>query len=174
MKTYRNFVNGKYVDAADGRTIPVINPSTEEQYATAPLSASADVDQAMQVAADAFETWRDSTPKDRSLALFRIADAIEARAEELRETYGEEIVEEDTTFAFDSAMIEKYGEVLSMLIENCSDITDADKEKIIKATTKYSVAKGTIDKLNQYGDVTEVMEAVKPVVALKNVEVIKG
>ena len=98
----------------------------------------------------------------------------EARAEELRETYGEEIVEEDTTFAFDSAMIEKYGEVLSMLIENCPDITDADKEKIIKATTKYSVAKGTIDKLNQYGDVTEVMEAVKPVVALKNVEVIKG
>ena len=98
----------------------------------------------------------------------------EARAEELRETYGEEIVEEDTTFSFDSAMIEKYGEVLSMLIENCPDITDADKEKIIKATTKYSVAKGTIDKLNQYGDVTEVMEAVKPVVALKNVEVIKG
>jgi len=98
----------------------------------------------------------------------------EARAEELRETYGEEIVEEETTFAFDSAMIEKYGEVLSMLIENCADITDADKEKIIKATTKYSVAKGTIDKLNQYGDVVEVMEAVKPVVALKNVEVIKG
>ena len=98
----------------------------------------------------------------------------EARAEELRETYGEEIVEEETTFSFDSTMIEKYGEVLSMLIENCPDITDADKEKIIKATTKYSVAKGTIDKLNQYGDVTEVIEAVKPVVALKNVEVIKG
>ena len=98
----------------------------------------------------------------------------EARAEELRETYGEEIVEEETTFSFDSTMIEKYGEVLSMLIENCPDITDADKEKIIKATTKYSVAKGTIDKLNQYGDVQEVMEAVKPVVALKNVEVIKG
>jgi hypothetical protein len=98
----------------------------------------------------------------------------EARAEELRETYGAEIVEEETTFSFDSTMIERYGEVLSMLIENCPDIADADKEKIIKATTKYSVAKGTIDKLNQYGDVTEVMEAVKPVVALKNVEVIKG
>jgi hypothetical protein len=98
----------------------------------------------------------------------------EARAEELRETYGEEIVEEETTFSFDSAMIEKYGEVLSMLIENCAEISEADREKIIKATTKYSVAKGTIDKLNQYGDVQEVMEAVKPVVALKNVEVIKG
>jgi hypothetical protein len=98
----------------------------------------------------------------------------EARAEELRETYGDEIVEEETTFSFDSTMIERYGEVLSMLIENCPDIADADKEKIIKATTKYAVAKGTIDKLNQYGDVTEVMEAVKPVVSLKNVEVIKG
>jgi len=98
----------------------------------------------------------------------------EARAEELRETYGEEIVEEETTFSFDSTMIERYGEILSMLIENCDEIADADKEKIIKATTKYAVAKGTIDKLKTYGDVTEVMEAVKPVVSLKNIEVIKG
>jgi hypothetical protein len=98
----------------------------------------------------------------------------EVRAEELREIYGEEIVEEETTFSFDSVMIEKYGEVLSMLIENCDDIDNADREKIIKATTKYSVAKGTIDKLNQYGDVTEVMEAVKPVVALKNITIVKG
>ena len=98
----------------------------------------------------------------------------EARAEELRETYGEEIITEETTFGFDTSMIEKYGEVLSMLIENCADIADADREKIITATTKYAVSKGTIDKLNQYGDVQEVMEAVKPVVALKNVEVIKG
>ena len=96
------------------------------------------------------------------------------RAEELQETFGEEIVEEETTFSFDSTMIEKYGEVLSMLIENCPDIDDKDKEKIIKATTKYSVAKGTIDNFAKYGDVIEVMEAVKPVVALKNIEVIKG
>ena len=98
----------------------------------------------------------------------------ESRAEELRETYGEEIITEETTFGFDTTMIERYGEVLSRLIEECGDISESDKEKIITATTKYSVAKGTIDKLNQYGDVTEVMEAVKPVVALKNVEVIKG
>jgi hypothetical protein len=98
----------------------------------------------------------------------------EARAEELRETYGEEIITEETTFGFDPTMIEKYGEILSRLIEECGEISEKDKEKIITATTKYSVAKGTIDKLNQYGDVVEVMEAVKPVVALKNVEVIKG
>lgn len=96
------------------------------------------------------------------------------RAEELQETYGAEIVEEETTFSFDSAMIEKYGEILSRLIEESDEIKDTDKEKIIKATTKYSVAKGTIDKFATYGDVNEVMEAVKPVVALKNVEIIKG
>jgi hypothetical protein len=96
------------------------------------------------------------------------------RAEELQETYGEEIVEEETTFSFDATMIEKYGEILSRLIEESEEIKDSDKEKIIKATTKYSVAKGTIDKFSAYGDVNEVMEAVKPVVALKNVEIIKG
>jgi len=96
------------------------------------------------------------------------------RAEELQETYGAEIVEEETTFSFDATMIEKYGEILSRLIEESDEIKDADKEKIIKATTKYSVAKGTIDKFATYGDVNEVMEAVKPVVALKNVEIIKG
>jgi hypothetical protein len=96
------------------------------------------------------------------------------RAEELQEVYGEDIVEEETTFSFDSVMIEKYGEILSDLIMNSDDIADADREKIIKATTKYAVAKGTIDKLAQYGDVSEMVETVRPVVALKNVEVIKG
>jgi betaine-aldehyde dehydrogenase len=83
MKAFRNFVNGSYVDAKDGRTTAVVNPATGEQYATAPLSAAADVDAAMGAAAAAFEDWRDSTPSERSLALFRIADAVEARADEL-------------------------------------------------------------------------------------------
>jgi flagellar hook-length control protein FliK len=98
----------------------------------------------------------------------------EERADELRDAYGEEIVEEETTFSFDSKMIEKYGEILSELIMNSDEIAESDKEKIIKATTKFSVAKGTIDKFADYGDVEEVMETVRPVVALKNVEVIKG
>ena len=98
----------------------------------------------------------------------------EERAEELKEAYGEDIVEEKTTFSFDNDMIEKYGEVLSMLIENCDEIKESDREKIIKAVTTYSVAKGTIDKFKQYGDVNEMIETVKPVVAIKNVEIIKG
>ena len=116
----------------------------------------------------------DDTAQFMFIPMDKYITITEARAEELQETYGTEIVEEETTFAFDSTMIEKYGEVLSMLIENCPDIDEKDKEKIIKATTKYSVAKGTIDNFAKYGDVVEVMEDVKPVVALKNIEVIKG
>jgi betaine-aldehyde dehydrogenase len=83
MKTVKNFVNGQAVDALDGRTTPLINPATGAHYADAALSIAADVDAAMQAAATAFETWRDSTPSQRSLALFRMADAIEERADEL-------------------------------------------------------------------------------------------
>jgi betaine-aldehyde dehydrogenase len=82
VKAFKNFVNGEHVDAADGRTTAVVNPVTGQQYATAPLSAQPDVDAAMAAAASAYESWRDTTPSERSLALFRIADAVEARAEE--------------------------------------------------------------------------------------------
>jgi hypothetical protein len=96
------------------------------------------------------------------------------KAETIREEYGDEIVEEKTTFAFDNEMIEKYGEIISNLIENSSDIEESDKGKIIKAVTSFSIAKGTIDVLKKYGDVSEVMEQIRPVISLKNVEVIKG
>ena len=83
MKTFKNFVNGEWVDAKDGRTTAVINPATGEQYAEAALSGEADVDLAMRAASDAFEGWSNATPSERSLALIRIADAIEARGDDL-------------------------------------------------------------------------------------------
>jgi len=96
------------------------------------------------------------------------------RADELRDEFGEDIVEENTTFAFDNDMIEKYGEVLSNLIEMSDDISDDDKGKIIKAVTKFNISKGTIDKFKDYGDIIQVMEATKPVLSLKGASVIKG
>ncbi len=82
-RVLRNFVNGDYVDATDGQTSDVINPSTGQVYATAPVSGDADVDAAYAAADAAFGGWRDSTPSQRSLALLKLADAVEARAEEL-------------------------------------------------------------------------------------------
>jgi betaine-aldehyde dehydrogenase len=82
-KTLKNFVGGEYVDAASGRTYDLVNPSTGQTFAQAPLSEQADVDRAFEAADRAFETWRDATPSERQLALLRLADAIEERAEEL-------------------------------------------------------------------------------------------
>jgi betaine-aldehyde dehydrogenase len=82
-RTLRNFIGGEHSEAADGATIEIVNPSTGETYATAPRSGAADVDRAFAVASSAFETWGRSTPSERSRALLRIADAIEARADEI-------------------------------------------------------------------------------------------
>jgi betaine-aldehyde dehydrogenase len=81
----RNFVNGKHTDPRDGTYSDVIDPSTGEAYAKAPVSSAADVDDALQAAATAFETWRDSTPAERSLAMLKFAAAVEDRAQEITE-----------------------------------------------------------------------------------------
>jgi betaine-aldehyde dehydrogenase len=78
-----NFIHGERVAAASGETTELIDPSTGEVFATAPLSRQADIDAAFQDADRAFPEWRDATPGERQLALLRIADAIEERAAEL-------------------------------------------------------------------------------------------
>ncbi len=80
-----NFINGQHVAAASGETAELIDPSTGEVFATAPLSREADVDAAFQSAARAFEDWRETTPSERQRALLRIADAIEERGSQLVE-----------------------------------------------------------------------------------------
>ena len=83
MARLKNFIGGALVDAAGGGVAELIDPSTGEVFLEAPISSQADVDAAMRAAAGAFGTWKRSTPSQRSLALFRIADALEARAEDL-------------------------------------------------------------------------------------------
>ncbi|MFM6841245.1 MAG: gamma-aminobutyraldehyde dehydrogenase [Candidatus Planktophila sp.] len=82
MKKLQNFINGQSVDSKSGETTTLINPATGEPFATAPISSAADVDAAMKAASNAFVDWRDSTPSERQRALLKIADAIEARADE--------------------------------------------------------------------------------------------
>ena len=82
VRELKNFVNGEYVSAKSGETSDVINPANGQTYATAPVSSAADVANAYQAAEKAFDEWSQFTPGERQLALFRIADALEARAEE--------------------------------------------------------------------------------------------
>ncbi|SED27214.1 betaine-aldehyde dehydrogenase [Amycolatopsis tolypomycina] len=81
-KVFCNVIDGEVVDAADGRTYDVVDPATGDVYAQAALSGQADLDRAYAAAGRAFEQWARTTPQERSLALLRIADALESRAKE--------------------------------------------------------------------------------------------
>jgi betaine-aldehyde dehydrogenase len=81
-KTLHNFINNSYVDSKGDQHLDLVDPATEEVYAHAPVSNAADIDAAYQAAAKAFEVWGETTPKERQLALFRIADEMEKRADE--------------------------------------------------------------------------------------------
>jgi betaine-aldehyde dehydrogenase len=86
QRTLQNFIDGEYVDPAEGRRTAVLNPATGEEIAQAADSTQADVDRAVKAARDAFESgWGTTTPAERSLALLKLADAIEERGDEIAE-----------------------------------------------------------------------------------------
>jgi NAD-dependent aldehyde dehydrogenases len=82
-KTFHNIIGGEVQAGSSGALMDIINPSSGEVYATAPNSSAEDVDLAFQAAASAFEKWRWSTPGERQRALLKLADVIEANADEL-------------------------------------------------------------------------------------------
>ena len=83
MKQFQNFVGGEYRDALSDERMEIFDPTTGLPYATAAVSSAADVAHAYEVAEKAFEIWGESTPAERQLALIRMADAMEARADEI-------------------------------------------------------------------------------------------
>src|SRR3954447_7046347 len=85
----QNFIDGEFVDPADGATEPVLNPATGQEVAQAPLSSEEDVNRAVAAARRAFEGWMNTTPGERSLALLKLADRLEEHAEELSDLEAE-------------------------------------------------------------------------------------
>jgi len=80
---YKLWLNGQWVDGAEGRRTPVENPATGEVYATAVDAGREDVDRAVRAAHEAFYDgrWSKLTPGARSLAIWKLADLLEANAE---------------------------------------------------------------------------------------------
>jgi 1-pyrroline dehydrogenase len=83
VRTYQQFIGGEFVDSASGEMIDVENPANAEVIARVPGSGAADVDRAVNAAAKAFETWKHTTPQDRSLIMLKIADSLDGAADEL-------------------------------------------------------------------------------------------
>lgn len=100
----------------------------------------------------------------------------EDKATLLKNKYGENIVAEETTYSFDNDMLEKYGAAISKMIEESKEINEADKAKLIKATTKLAVKKGTIkefrsnDEMRKHS-VEELVNDVQPIFQVKTPKV---
>ncbi|GAA2792750.1 gamma-aminobutyraldehyde dehydrogenase [Saccharopolyspora taberi] len=78
-----NVVGGEHVGTLAGETLPLVDPSTGEEFGFCPLTRWMDVDAVMGVAASAFESWSQTTPRRRQQLLLRIAEVMEERSEEL-------------------------------------------------------------------------------------------
>ena len=79
----RLFIGGEFVDAADGRTLPTLNPHDGSKLADVAEAGPADIDRAVAAARAAFPAWRDTAAAERGRLLLRLADAIEADTTEL-------------------------------------------------------------------------------------------
>jgi betaine-aldehyde dehydrogenase/aminobutyraldehyde dehydrogenase len=80
---HKNLIGGEWVDALDGQTMEVVNPSTGEVIAEVPRCSEADVERAVGAARNAWDDWQTKTPKDRMELLLALADVMEEHAEEL-------------------------------------------------------------------------------------------
>jgi 1-pyrroline dehydrogenase len=84
LKRREMFIGGEWTPSSGGEDQDVVNPATGKVIAHVPKGTSEDVDRAVAAARKAYdETWADSTPRDRSERLLKLAEAIAANAEEL-------------------------------------------------------------------------------------------
>jgi len=101
----------------------------------------------------------------------------EDRAIELTEKYGEDLVDEETKFAFNTAILMKNMTAINKMIVKSKDISDDDKENLIEQTTKWTVTKGTIKNLKNENfsnfDLEELIDDIKPVFSIKSIKLTK-
>jgi len=84
ITAYGLYIDGEYRSPSGAKTLPVINPANAEQWATIVDASAEDVDAAVQAAKRAFEgQWGKTSPGARARLINRLADAVEARADEL-------------------------------------------------------------------------------------------
>jgi 5-carboxymethyl-2-hydroxymuconic-semialdehyde dehydrogenase len=83
----RHYIDGRFVDSIGGETFEVLDPVTNQNYATAAAGQQADIDAAVEAATRAFTTgpWPRMKPRERARVLNRIADAVEAQDARLAE-----------------------------------------------------------------------------------------
>ena len=83
-KTWQMFIGGAWADSSTGETEPDINPATGESVATIQVGTREDADRAVAAAQKAYEeVWFDTPPKERAAMMLKLADALDADADNL-------------------------------------------------------------------------------------------
>src|ERR1700688_4422606 len=83
VKRREMFIGGEWVQGSGSEGQPIVNPATGETIAEVPKGTEADVDRAVKAARKAYTEWFETTPRERSEMLLKLADAILADAEEM-------------------------------------------------------------------------------------------
>lgn len=83
VKQMKNFINGKWIDAKSDQTQAVLNPATGETLAEVPISTKEDVEEAVQAAEEAFESWWKTPVPDRARILFDYHQLLRENRDEL-------------------------------------------------------------------------------------------
>ena len=83
-------IDGSWVDSISGKEISVESPGNRQIIASIPRGGAEDIDRAVQAAGKAFASWSRVVPRERGRMLQKIADAVEARVEELARIVAEE------------------------------------------------------------------------------------
>jgi hypothetical protein len=83
----------------------------------------------------------------------------------LQENYPD-LLETTIVYTMDTTLLDKYGEVLTNLINNSKDIEEKDKEKLVKGESTTTIKSGSVDKLLNYPNPEEVFTLIEPVMAL--------
>jgi hypothetical protein len=95
----------------------------------------------------------------------------EDRFKELQKQYGKKLVEESTTYSFNTEILEKHMDHISKLLMGSKILSEHEKENLLTASTSYTVKKGTINELVTYGkDIEEMIADIQPVFSIKAVQ----
>jgi len=86
----RMFIDGRWVDAAGGGMLPVVNPADESTIAEVAFGGRADADRAIEAASKAFPAWRALSAYDRAKVLKKTADLLRERVETIARTLTQE------------------------------------------------------------------------------------
>jgi len=124
------FIDGKWVEGASGKRIPVYDPSTEEVIAEIPDASNSEVDAAIAAARRAFDQdgWPQTTAQERGRILFRIAEKLRAESPQLAElesrNSGKPIVEAEYDIADAATCFEYYGGLATKVSGTVNPVPD--------------------------------------------------